>query len=235
MPDTRVLIVEDQSVIAIDLKARLAALGYTVVATANMGEAAIQQAALMRPHVILMDIILKGEMDGVEAAAYIRERLGIPVIYLTAHSDEQTLQRARVTEPYGYILQPFEDREVVTAIEMALYKHRMDMQLRESERRFRAILEDVQLLAVTLDQHGCITFANDFLLQLTRWQSNEIIGRNWFDLFVPDREPIREMFYATIDRGDLPAYWESETHHAHRRTAYRCLEQHPLARSAGAG
>ena len=210
MSDTRVLIVEDQSVIAIDLKARLVALGYTVVATANMGEAAIQQAALMRPHVILMDIILKGEMDGVEAAAYIRERLGIPVIYLTAHSDEQTLQRAHVTEPYGYILTPFEDHEVVTAIEMALYKQRMDLQLRESERRFRAILEDVQLLAVTLDRDGCITFANDFLLQLTRWQSDEIIGRNWFDLLAPDQEPIREMFYATIDRGDLPAYWESE-------------------------
>jgi PAS domain S-box-containing protein len=219
MPDTRVLIVEDQSVIAIDLKARLATLGYTVVATANTGQAAIQQAALTRPHVILVDIILRGEMDGVEAAAYIRERLDIPVIYLTAHSDEQVLQSARVAEPYGYILNPFEDREVVTAIEMTLYKHRMDMQLRESERRFRAILEDVQLLAVTLDRNGCITFANDFLLRLTRWQSEEIIGRNWFDLFVPDREPIRELFYGTIDRGDLPAYWESEliTHTGERR------------------
>ena len=183
MSQARVLIVEDQSVIAIDLKNRLTSLGYTVLGTASRGDAALELAIAQRPDVILMDIVLKGEMDGVEAAAHIREHLSIPVIYLTAHSDEQTLRRARVTEPYGYILKPFEDREVVTAIEMALYKHDMERKLKQTERWLAAVLRSIGDAVIATDAAGCITFMNPVAETLTGWTQADAAGREVMTVF----------------------------------------------------
>ncbi len=132
----RILVVEDETIVALDLKNSLTILGYDVVATAATGEDAIARADETRPDLVLMDIILKGEMDGVEAANTIRARLEIPVIFLTACADETTLQRAKVTEPFGYLLKPFEERELHGHIEIALYKHRMEKMLKESEERY---------------------------------------------------------------------------------------------------
>lgn len=210
MDDAHILIVEDQNLIAWDLKSRLLNLGYEVSAIVASGEDAIERVQAMPPDLVLMDIRLKGDLDGIQTAAEIQSKADVPIIYLTAHSDESTATCAMATDPYGYILKPFEDRELRSTIELTLRKHRLERQLRESERRFRAILENVQLLAVTLDRHGRITFANDFLLKLTNWQSDEIFGRNWFDLFVPDPAPIRHVFYSTIDQGEMPAHYESE-------------------------
>ncbi|MCP4608053.1 MAG: response regulator, partial [Planctomycetes bacterium] len=121
MANTRILVVEDEGIVAIDLQNRLERLGYDIPVVVSSGEQAIQQAADIRPDLILMDIMLEGEMDGVAAAEQIRPRFDIPVIYLTAFSDADTLQRAKITEPFGYILKPFEIRELHTTIEMALY------------------------------------------------------------------------------------------------------------------
>ncbi len=132
----RILVVEDETIVALDLKNSLTILGYDVVATAATGEDAIARADETHPDLVLMDIILKGEMDGVEAANTIRARLDIPVIFLTACADDTTLQRAKVTEPFGYLLKPFEERELHGHIEIALYKHRMERQLKESEERY---------------------------------------------------------------------------------------------------
>ncbi|MHC5034564.1 MAG: response regulator, partial [Planctomycetota bacterium] len=126
MANARIQVVEDESIVALDIKDNLEILGYNVVAVESSGEPAIQKAIETRPDLVLMDIRLKGEMDGIEAAQQIRAHLGTPVIYLTAYADEATLQRAKITEPYGYILKPFEERELHTTIEMALYKHRME-------------------------------------------------------------------------------------------------------------
>jgi hypothetical protein len=191
MHNTRVLVVEDQSVIALDLKGRLAAMGYAVLGPVSTGEDAIRQATELRPTVILMDIILKGEMDGVEAAAHIREHLGIPIIYLTAHSDEQTLKRAQVTEPYGYILKPFEDREVVTAIEMALYKHEAERKLKQTERWLAAILRSIGDAVIATDADGRITFMNPVAETLTGWAQAEAVGQEVmtvFDIFDEDAQ-----------------------------------------------
>lgn len=117
-----ILAVEDEHIVARDIKAMLESLGYTAE-TAGSGEEALQKAADLRPDLILMDIVLKGRMDGIDAAAQVRDRLQIPVIYLTAHADEQTVQRAKLTAPYGYILKPFEEREIYIAIELALFRH----------------------------------------------------------------------------------------------------------------
>lgn len=132
----RILVVEDETIVALDLKNSLKVLGYDVVGTACSGEEAIAKADQTRPDLVLMDIILKGKMDGVQAADSIRATLNIPVIFLTACADERTLQRAKVTEAFGYLLKPFEERELHGHIEIALYKHHMERALRESEERY---------------------------------------------------------------------------------------------------
>lgn len=130
MAGARILIVEDETIVSQDIQRRLKELGYAIAGAAVSGEQAIQQAEATRPDLVLMDIQLKGEMDGTQAAQYIHQRFDLPVVYLTAHSDEATLQRAKITEPFGYILKPFEERELHTNIEMALYKHKLEQELR---------------------------------------------------------------------------------------------------------
>jgi len=127
MENTQILVVEDQGIVADDLRRRLTRLGYTVPDIAFSGEEAVEKAKTFHPDLILMDIRLKGDMDGVEAAEKIHGTLDIPIIYLTAHSDRETLSRAKKTEPFGYILKkPFDERELLSNIEMALYKHQME-------------------------------------------------------------------------------------------------------------
>lgn len=140
---TRVMIVEDERVVALDVRYRLQSFGYLVTDIVVSGEDAIERVATSHPDVVLMDIKLKGEMDGVTAAEEIRQRYHIPVIYLTANSDPETLRRARITEPFGFILKPMEERELHTTIEMALYKHSAERRLRESEERYRRVVDNI--------------------------------------------------------------------------------------------
>ena len=141
MKNARVLIVEDESIVALDIKMRLSSMGFTIVGHASTGEDAIHLAEQTKPDLILMDIKIKGSLDGIEAAEQIRSKQDIPVIYLTAFADEETLQRARITGPSGYILKPFEERELAIAIDMALYKHEMEKTLRESEERYMLAIQ----------------------------------------------------------------------------------------------
>jgi diguanylate cyclase (GGDEF)-like protein/PAS domain S-box-containing protein len=137
----RILVVEDEAIVALDIKERLESLGYAVVATVVSGEQALQKAEALGPDLVLMDIKLQGKMDGIQAADIIRTTFKLPVIFLTAFADEPTLQRARVTEAFGYILKPFEERELSVNIEMALYKHQMECKLRESEERYHLAIQ----------------------------------------------------------------------------------------------
>lgn len=146
MEEARVLIVEDEGIVAKDLQGTLENLGYVVPDVVSSGEEAVQKAAEMQLDLVLMDIVLKGDMDGIEAAERIRARFGIPVVYLTAYADEDTLQRAKLTEPYSYILKPFEERELHIAIEMALYKH----QIEEERERLIHELQDALAQVKTL-------------------------------------------------------------------------------------
>jgi DNA-binding LytR/AlgR family response regulator len=123
MAKTSVLVVEDESIVAKDIQQSLIKLGYNVVGTASTGEKALALANELRPDVILMDIMLKGQMSGIDASAEIKKNLSIPVIFLTAYADESTLSKAKVTEPFGYIIKPFKEIDLHTSIEMALYKH----------------------------------------------------------------------------------------------------------------
>lgn len=123
MSKTNVLVVEGENIVSKDIQHSLKKLGYNVVGAASTGEKAITLAHEHKPDVVLMDIMLKGDMNGIETASKIKESLNIPVIYLTAYADEATLSKAKVTEPYGYIIKPFKEIDLHTSIEMALYKH----------------------------------------------------------------------------------------------------------------
>ena len=131
MTAKRILIVEDEGIVARDMEKILSRLGYPVAGIAYSGPEAVRRAEEEKPDLVLMDIVLKGEMDGIEAAARIRETADIPVVYLTAYADNEILKRAGVTEPYGYLLKPFRERELHAVIEIAFYKHTAD---RERER-----------------------------------------------------------------------------------------------------
>lgn len=141
MSKNTIMLVEDEIIVAADVKMRLESMGYDVLDIIDTGEDAIQKAGEGRPDLILMDIVLKGEMDGIEAAQQIRDLYDIPIIYLTAYSDKKILERAKITEAFGYVLKPFEDREVQSAIEMALYKHKSEQKLKESEEKYRKLVE----------------------------------------------------------------------------------------------
>ena len=129
MKKTKILIVEDEAIVAQDLEGTLGRMGYLVPAIVSTGEEAIQTAAQTRPDLVLMDIVLHGKMNGVEAAERIRFELGIPVVYLTAYADEKTLDRAKRTEPYGYLLKPFDERELHSTIEILGLKIRDDFKI----------------------------------------------------------------------------------------------------------
>lgn len=137
MAKAKIMIVEDEWITAEDIKMSLESLGYTVTSVSSSGEEAIQNAEKGMPDLVLMDIVLKGEMDGIEAARQIRACYNIPIIYLTAYADENTLERASITEPFGYIVKPFVNEDLKISIEIALYKHRI-----EKERR--RLIEELQ-------------------------------------------------------------------------------------------
>lgn len=123
MESREILVVEDEGIVAADIEECLTGLGYKVLAVAPSGEEAIRLAEELDPNLVLMDIRLQGEIDGIAAAAYMRDRLQTPVVYLTAHADPATFERAKITEPYGYVLKPFKEMELRTAIELAMYRH----------------------------------------------------------------------------------------------------------------
>lgn len=142
MAKSKILIVEDESIVAKDIQNSLKKLGYLVPTIVSSGEKAIEEIEENRPELVLMDIMLKGQMTGIESANVIRDRFQIPVIFLTAYADDNTISQAKIAEPYGYIIKPFKEKELQTTIEMALYKHDKDMNLRKERDLYHSIIEN---------------------------------------------------------------------------------------------
>ena len=180
--ETQILIVEDEFLLAKSLGKNLQALGYGVPAVVPSGEEAVQKTGEMQPDLVLMDIKLQGEMDGVEAAEQIRTRFDIPVVYLTGYADEETLQRAKITEPFGYILKPFQARELHSTIEMALYKHEMDKKLRESEERLKILFEFAPDGYYVSDLKGTFLDGNRAAEEMVGYKREELIGESFLKL-----------------------------------------------------
>ena len=183
MPKAQILVVEDENIVAKDLQQRLVALGYHIAGVASSGKEALQKAEETTPSLVLMDIRLKGAMDGVETAEELRRRFSIPVVYLTAYADNHTLQRAKVTEPFGYILKPFEERELHTCIEVALYKYDMERKLRESEQWLSTTLRCIGDGVMATDSSGRVKFLNPVAERLTGWKQADAIERDLSEVF----------------------------------------------------
>lgn len=173
---SRVFIVEDEVLVARDIKSRLEKLGYQVIGTAARGDDAVTRVLSERPDLILMDINLKGDMDGIEAADRIRAKADLPIIFCTAYSNDETLARAKVTVPYGYVLKPFDNRELEITIEIALHKHQMEVALKAAGIRLEATLQNLEDGVLTVDEAGVIVLANPMAIQLLGRSKEGLIG-----------------------------------------------------------
>lgn len=199
MAKSKILVVEDEIIIAMEIEDRLDSLGYEVVDMVSSGAEAIQAAVEMPPDLVLIDIMLKGSMDGIEVASQMQARFHIPVIYLTAYADENTLQRAKTSRPFGYLVKPFEKRELQIAIEIALYKHQMESKLRENEQWRTTILNSIGDALIATDRQGYITFMNPVAEQLTGWTEQESLG-----------QPLPQVFNIVNDK-TITLSWNSLT------------------------
>ncbi len=207
MKKTQILIVEDNRIVAEDIQNRLENLQYEVSGIVSSGERAIASVRERQPDLILMDIVLKGEMDGIDAASQILTELNVPVIYLTACAHNEILERAKVTEPFGYIIKPFQDRELASVIEVALYKHKMENKLRESEQRFATTLKSIGDAVISTDTQGNITFMNPVAESLTGWHQGDALGKSLKDIFnivnEESRKPVENPVDKVIREGNI--------------------------------
>ena len=178
----KILIVEDEPIVALELQDRLEKLGYNIIDTVSTGEQAIKTTEETNPDLILMDIHLKGEMDGIKTAQHIKHTQNIPIIYLTAYADDETLNRARITTPYAYIVKPFEERELQSNIEIALYKHQTEQKLQHTKNHLQNIVEHITEIIFTINQEHKITTWNNSAEQLTGYPKKEVLGKTITDL-----------------------------------------------------
>jgi PAS domain S-box-containing protein len=194
MAEVKILLVEDESIEAMDIKRTLESFGYEVPYVASSGEDAIEKAPAILPDLVLMDIILDGEIDGIQVANEI-EKLNIPVIYLTAHTEESTVQKAKLTDPYGYIIKPYEQKDLKNAIDIAIYKHDLESKLKASENKYRSIVENVMDAYFRGDTEGRIIMASPSAAKMFRFASpEEMIGLPVLSLYKSpeDRQRVLE-------------------------------------------
>ncbi|HZU27679.1 MAG TPA: sigma 54-interacting transcriptional regulator [Bryobacteraceae bacterium] len=179
----RILIVEDERITGEDLRDILSGLGYEVVDMVGSGAEAIARAEQMSPDLALMDIRIKGDIDGTETARILRSRFNIPVIYLTAHADTETLERAKVAQPLGYITKPFQEGELHASIEMALHKHAEDLKTRDRGELLESTLRAIGQGVISVDRAGAITLLNPAAGAWTGWTADEARGRPVDEVF----------------------------------------------------
>ncbi|HDP98422.1 MAG TPA: PAS domain S-box protein [bacterium] len=179
----RILVVEDDNIIGMEIRDRVENLGYEVSELLSYGEHAIAKVSAIMPDLILMDIRLKGDIDGIDAAETIRKKYDIPVVYLTAYADDNTLKRAKITEPFGYVLKPFEERDLASTIEMAIYKHQMDKKIRTNERWLATTLRSLGDGVIAIDKQGQVDFMNPVAQQLTGWEMGKARTKKFENIF----------------------------------------------------
>lgn len=211
MQRARIQIVEDEAVIALELKNSLLELGHEVVAMATSGEQAVTKAATCNPELILMDIRLKGKIDGIEAAGVIRSQFRIPIIFLTAYLDEERLDQAKLTMPFGYLLKPIQERELKVTIEMALYLAKADAErikweqsLFESEKRYRTLLLNIGVLVSELDEQGKYTYVNERYECILGFKPTELIGQQAVTFIHPEDLAQSIARYSTLLQKETP-------------------------------
>ena len=160
MSNTNIMIVEDEGIVAKALQTKILKFGYSCTTICHSGEDAIKKAKEIHPDLILMDIFLKGKIDGIQAAELIMQEVDIPIIYLTAYANEDILQRAKLTYPFGYILKPYKEKDLEVSIRMALFKNKMEQAVKESEARYREVITSSQNGIISVDKNGTIILWN---------------------------------------------------------------------------
>ncbi len=171
-----IIIVEDESLVAYYLKKVLESLNYNVPAIFTSGEDAVSHILEVEPDLVLMDIILNGEIDGIETADQIRAICDVPIVYLTGYDEQMTSDRAQSTEPFGCLLKPFRANELRITVEMALRRHRLEQQLRESEERYRLLMETMNDGVIVLDSNHRIQYVNESLRRTMGFSKEEAEG-----------------------------------------------------------
>lgn len=199
---TRILLIEDESVIALDMRRSLEILDYDVIGIATNGDAAIWMAADMRPDLVLMDIRLQGKISGIEAANTIQKKYAIPVVFVTAHSDEQTLRNARAIEPYGIVMKPIRSIDMYTSIETALQRFGLESRIRESEEKYRLLVEEIRDVIYSIDENGIITYLSPAVESITGYAPDELIGSSYTRLFHKEDNPLIEEMSQKVIAGD---------------------------------
>ena len=180
-----IIIVEDSFIVALHLRSALESEGYNIIDNFDTAEQLLHFLEINNsiPDLVLMDVMLAGNLDGIDAAEVVKSKYGIPVIFITALSDKETINRAKVTEPYGYLTKPFEDREIITVIEMALYKHAIESKLRKSEELYENTLNSISDAVIVLDIHLHVRFANPAAQILLEVPSNLLTKQSIFNVF----------------------------------------------------
>jgi PAS domain S-box-containing protein len=201
----RILLVDDEAIIATQLEERLVRMGYEVAGIASSGREAVDMAGRLLPDLILMDIVMPGEMDGIAAARLIRSEHRIPFIFLTAHTDEGLITRAKEVEPLGYILKPFQDAQITASIEIALHNDDMARNLRQSEKRFRDLVEIIPLPIMEIDRQLKIVFANPACHGMLNYPQGGLSGRAITDTLCPGPETAKALRYIRSALENQPA------------------------------
>jgi CheY-like chemotaxis protein len=220
---TKVLIVEDEGIVAEDLKGHLTLMGYDVVGTAYSGKQAVALATESRPDIVLMDVALPGGMDGIATAERMHETIDVPIIFITAYADEKTLERATAIEPFGYLIKPFDERELHATIATALYKHERERRVKREREQLLALFNGIEeAIYVTDPESNTILFANKMLMSAF---GDDIIGKKCYEVFQNLAAPCPFCTNERIlgERFGTTYVWE------HRNKAndrwYRCIDR----------
>jgi two-component system, cell cycle sensor histidine kinase and response regulator CckA len=183
MSKHRILLVEDEKVVAADIEECIKGLGYEVAGSAASGAEALRLAKEAQPDLVLLDIKLKGDLDGIDVAGALHERLKIPVVYLTAFADAEILERARKTAPSGYVLKPFDDRSLRAAIEIAFDRHRRERELIEGEQRLATAVRSIDEAVIVTQEDGQVAVMNHLAETLTGWKQEDALGKSLGEVF----------------------------------------------------
>ncbi|MBN1301748.1 MAG: PAS domain S-box protein [Melioribacteraceae bacterium] len=179
----KIFVVEDENIVALEIHDRLLDLGYQVCGTASSGEVALVKINEALPDLVLMDIMLKGELDGIQTARILKETNDVPVVFLTAYTDENTLQRVKLTEPFGYIIKPFQEKELLISIEMAMHKYESQKRIREKDEWLSTVLNSIGDAVIATDTNGKVSFMNPVAEKLTGYSMRETIGKDLTSFF----------------------------------------------------
>lgn len=203
MSGFKVLLAEDESITALQIKNKLKSWDFDVVAVASSGEEAIEMALEKKPDIVVLDIVLKGNLDGIDAAERIKDSLNIPIIYLTAFADQNTMDRAKSTEPKNYILKPFDDNELRFALEMSVYRSQIENELKTTQNYLELITENMADIVGQVDVRGKFLYVSPSIRRLLGYNPLDVIGTTFFELIHPeDLERTLNCFQHCMETGE---------------------------------